>query len=172
MMKSGQAMGAMVLGGGILVLVVGLVFLGVLAATGTLTPAGLAVGVVFLLIVGLPVIGVGVWLTLRARQEGQEEEVAARQRRLLDMVATRGELRISDAAIELKATRDQIQGWVYNLVGLGLFNGYINWDDGVLYSASASQLKELQTCKKCGGKVSLAGKGVLKCQYCGTEYFL
>lgn len=171
-MKTGQAVGALVAGGGILIFVVGVILLVLLMSTEVLTPAGMAVGVFFVLIVALPLVAIGVVLSLRARQEGKEEEIASRQRRLLDMVATRGELRISDAAIELKATRDQIQGWVYNLVGLGLFSGYINWDDGVLYSASASQLKELDTCKKCGGKVTLAGKGVLKCQYCGTEYFL
>ncbi len=171
-MKTGQVMGALAAGSGILVLVVGIILLALLAGSGALTIAGLAVGVFFILIIVLPLIAIGVVVSLRAGQEGREEEIAARQRRLLDMVATRGELRISDAAIELKATRDQIQGWVYNLVGLGLFSGYINWDDGVLYSAGASQLKELETCKKCGGKVSLAGKGVVKCQYCGTEYFL
>lgn len=171
-MKTGQVMGGLVVGSGILVFVVGIILLALLTSTGALTTSGLAVGVFFVLIIVLPLIAIGVVVYLRAQQEGREEAVAARQRRLLDMVATRGELRISDAAIELKATRDQIQGWVYNLVGLGLFSGYINWDDGVLYSASAAQLKELETCKKCGGKVSLVGKGVLKCQYCGTEYFL
>lgn len=171
-MKTGQVMGGLVVGSGILVFVIGIILLALLAGAGTLTMGGLAVGVFFVLIVVLPLIAVGAVVLVRAQQEGQQEETAAKQRRLLDMVATRGELRISDAAIELKATRDQIQGWVYNLVGLRLFSGYINWDDGVLYSAGASQLKELETCKKCGGKVSLAGKGVVKCQYCGTEYFL
>jgi hypothetical protein len=58
------------------------------------------------------------------------------------------------------------------LVGLGVFTGYINWDDGVLFSAQASQLRDLTQCKKCGGAVKLVGKGVVKCPYCGTEYFL
>jgi len=30
----------------------------------------------------------------------------------------------------------------------------------------------LTECKRCGGKVTLAGKGVTKCQYCGTEYYV
>ena len=171
-MKPGQVAGVLMIVGGALVIVVGLIILAVLMAAGGLYVAGFAVGVVFLVIIALPLAGAGIFLVIKAGQEGKDEENAAKQRKILEMVATRGELRISDAAIELKASRDQIQSWVYNLVGLGLFSGYINWDDGMLYSAQAAQLKGLETCKKCGGKVSLAGKGVIKCQYCGTEYFV
>jgi DNA-directed RNA polymerase subunit RPC12/RpoP len=52
-----------------------------------------------------------------------------------------------------------------------LFSGYINWDDGVLYSKQASQLKT-GTCPNCGAKLELAGKGVVKCSACGSEVFL
>ena len=75
-------------------------------------------------------------------------------------------------AVELQVPRDEVKNWIYRLVGLGVFTGYINWDDGVLYSAQASKLRELTNCKKCGGEVKLVGKGVVKCPYCGTEYFL
>ncbi len=171
-MKPGQVAGVLMIVGGALTVVIGLAVLALFAKSAGLNAAGFGVGIIFLMIIALPLGGAGIFLFVKAGQEGKEEETAARQRKILEMVATRGELRISDAAIELKATRDQIQSWVYNLVGLGLFSGYINWGDGVLYSAQAAQLKGLETCKKCGGKVSLAGKGVIKCQYCGTEYFV
>lgn len=160
------------IGGGAATVVIGLAILILFAASAGLQAAGFGVGVIFVMIVALPLTGGGIFLFFKAGQEGREEETAARQRKILEMVAARGELRVSDAAIELKVSRDQIQSWVYNLVGLGLFSGYINWNDGVLYSAQAAQLSGLEMCKKCGGKVSLAGKGVIKCQYCGTEYFL
>ena len=77
-----------------------------------------------------------------------------------------------DAAVELQVPREELKHWIYRLVGLGVFTGYINWDDGLLFSAQASQLRNLTNCKKCGGEVKLVGKGVVKCPYCGTEYFL
>jgi tRNA(Ile2) C34 agmatinyltransferase TiaS len=42
----------------------------------------------------------------------------------------------------------------------------------VLYSAEVSALRGTTRCKHCGGEVTLAGKGVIKCPFCGTEYFL
>ena len=88
------------------------------------------------------------------------------------MVKTRGQAPIADLVFELKSTRDEVQGWIHDLVGLGIFSGYVNWDEGILYSIEASQLRDLTRCKHCGGEVQLAGKGVVRCAYCGTEYFL
>lgn len=171
-MKTGRVVAGLLIGAGAIVLVAGIALIGVMAAAGFVNPAGLAVGIFFMILVSLPLMGLGIVLFVRASQEGKDEESQMKQRKILEMVAARGQVRISDAALELKASRDQIQSWVYNLVGLGLFSGYINWDDGILYSAQASQLKGLDTCKKCGGKLEIAGKGVIKCPYCGTEYFI
>jgi len=171
-MNTGRVVAGLLIASGALVLIIGLALLGVLTAAGTLTVGGFVVGAFFVLIVALPVTGAGIFLFVKSGQDSQADAEAVKQRKILEMVATRGELRISDAAIELKATREQIQGWVYNLVGLGVFTGYINWDDGMLYSAQAAQLKQLDTCKKCGGKLTVAGKGIIKCPYCGTEYFV
>ena len=55
---------------------------------------------------------------------------------------------------------------------MGLFSGYINWDEGMLYSVEARNLRELENCRVCQGKLELAGKGVVQCPYCDTEYFL
>jgi hypothetical protein len=171
-MKSGQVAGVLLVIGAGAAVVIGLAVLGVFSAAGGLTAAGFGVGVILLAIISLPLLGAGAFLLAKSRQEGQDEAVVAKQRKILDMVSARGQVSIADVALELKASRDQVQSWVYNLVGLGLFSGYINWNDGTLYSAQAAQLRDLTTCKKCGGQVSLAGKGVIKCQYCGTEYFL
>jgi tRNA(Ile2) C34 agmatinyltransferase TiaS len=68
--------------------------------------------------------------------------------------------------------QDEIKSLVHKLVGLQVFSGYINWDKGVLYSDEAQQLRELDKCRNCGGEIQLAGKGVMTCKYCGTEYFV
>jgi len=140
--------------------------------TEELTLSATALGVALALVIALPLAGGGVYMIARGREQAQDENEARQQRRLLDMVTTRGQVSLGDAAIELQAPREQVKNWVYRLVGLGVFTGYVNWDDGVLFSAQAAQLRDLTACKKCGGNVKLAGKGVVKCPYCSTEYFL
>ena len=85
---------------------------------------------------------------------------------------TRGQLSIVDVALELGRTREQIESDLYDLVGLGLFTGYVDWRKGVLHSVEAAQLETRTTCPNCGGELVLAGKGLIKCPYCGAEIFL
>jgi hypothetical protein len=117
-------------------------------------------------------VGFGIYLYVRGGQEAEEESVIRKQRELLDIVKSRGEVEIHSLALEMNTNVDQVKSMVHQLVGLQVFSGYINWDDGTLYSDQASSLRELDQCKKCGGDIKLAGKGVVVCPYCGTEYFL
>ena len=127
---------------------------------------GLALGLVV-----LPLVGVGAYLFVKGRREGAEFARLERERKVLDMVQAHGQVRVAEVAMELGATRDQIRDYIYDLVGKGLFTGYINWDEGILYSKQASELKT-NRCPHCGGELELAGKGVVRCPYCGTEIFL
>ena len=94
-----------------------------------------------------------------------------KQKKILNMVTTQGEVSIPELAIELDASRDQVKAWIYDLVGKGLFSGYINWNDGLLISRRAADLRG-NKCPQCGGEVELSGKGVVSCPYCGTDVFL
>ncbi len=67
--------------------------------------------------------------------------------------------------------RDQVKNYVYDLVGKGLFTGYVNWDQGLLISQQVSQMPR-DKCPNCGGQLELAGKGTVKCPFCGAEIFL
>ena len=155
------------------VCVVGDLFLGVGAMQDTLTLSGavLGFGLLLVVIVGPLVVG-GVLIISRARQDQTSELDAANLRKILDMGKTRGQVNISDVVIELTSDTPAVQGMVYKLVGMGVFSGYVNWDDGVLYSAEAANLRDLEQCKHCNGQLKLSGKGVVKCPYCGTEYFI
>lgn len=138
-----------------------------------MTGGGRALGLVLLFVVLVgPLAAAGVIALTRGRKEIAEQAAAANQRKILDMVKTRGQVNISDVIIELQSDMPTVQDMIYRLVGMGVFSGYINWDEGTLYSAEAASLRELQNCRNCGGELSLAGKGVIKCPYCGTEYFL
>jgi hypothetical protein len=116
--------------------------------------------------------GFGVYMFQAGRREAAQQADVKQQRELLNIIKTRGQVNISDVVIEMDSTRDAVKGMVHDLVGKGLYSGYINWDEGLLYSEQASQLRELTECRNCGGQLKLAGKGVVTCPYCGTEYFL
>ena len=169
-MNRGKILGSILLAGG---LFVGLIILFVLNAQEGL-PAGarsLGIALGFLVLV-LPQWGVGAYMLWQGGREAVTAVKANKQRQLLNIVKTRGQVAVSDLVIELQSTRDDVQHMLNELVGMGLFSGYVNWDEGMLYSRQASELRELTRCENCDGELELAGKGVIHCPYCGTEYFL
>ena len=133
---------------------------------GAILGAGLAFIPVALL------VGFGIYLFVRGGTESQQESVMQKQRQLLDILKSRGQISVSDMALEMRVSADSVKDMVHQLVGLQVFSGYINWDNGILYSSDARELRELDKCKNCGGEITLAGKGVFVCKYCGTEYFV
>ena len=132
---------------------------------------GFVLGAVLSVFIAIPFVGAGIYLMVRGRAEEAEMADVGRQRKILDMVKTRGQVDITDLVFELSSTSDQVRDDIYKIVGMGLFTGYVNWDDGVLYSKEASQLTG-NKCPNCGGEQEFAGKGVITCQYCGTDVFL
>jgi ribosomal protein S27AE len=96
----------------------------------------------------------------------------ARQKQLVAVVQARGQVSFDDLAAELRAPRDLLRGWVYEAVRRGEFTGYLNWSEGLLYSADAAKLRASDRCPRCGGELALAGQGVIQCGHCGVEVFL
>jgi len=127
---------------------------------------------IVLVVVVLPLGGGGVYLLAKGRQESAEYAEIAKQKKILNMVLAQGKVTLSEIALELNAPRDRVEDYVRDLVGKNLFSGAINWQDGILYSKQASEMKADRKCPNCGGQVELAGKGVIKCPYCGAEVFL
>ena len=163
---------------GIILIVVGLVlllallsFLVVGASSNQLGSGGLALGIVLVVIIALPILGAGAFLTIKGGQEAAEMAEVTKEKKLLNMVTTQGKVSVAEAALEMGLTRDDVKNYVYDLVGKGLFTGYVNWNDGVLISQQASQMPR-DKCPNCGGQLELAGKGTVKCPYCGSEIFL
>lgn len=136
-----------------------------------LRSSGLALALVGAAVLAIPFVGIGIYLFVKGQQETADLAEVRKERAVLNMVQTRGQVRVADVALELDVTLDQIQAYIHDLVGKGLFSGYVNWDEGLLYSRDAAQLRG-NTCPNCGGEVELAGKGVVRCPYCGSEIFL
>ena len=147
-----------------------------LAAIWGLTNSGLAssarvLNIAIGIILGLPLAGFGLYLLNKGASEANDEKTIAKQRKLLNLVMTKGQVDIREVAVEMDVARDEARNLIKDLVGKQLFSGYIDWDAGVLYSVDASKIKDGK-CPKCGGKLELAGKGLVKCPYCGSEVFL
>lgn len=172
-MNTGRVIGLILIVAGIGVCLLSTLWVGVSFASpkSNLELTGAVLGVVLAFILAAPLIGVGIFMFIRGRREAAQFAEVEKERKLLGMVQAQGEVRISDVALELDASRDKVKDWVYDLVHKGLFAGYINWDDGLLISRDAAQLRG-NKCPNCGGEVELAGKGVIQCPYCGAEIFL
>lgn len=172
-MSTGKTLGIILIAVGIGIC---LVSTGVLAASyfsGDYdTIAAPVLGLALAFIIAAPAIGVGVFMLVKGQREAAEFAEVERERKLLGMVRAQGQVAIADAALEMDANRSQVKNWIYDLVDKGLFAGYINWDEGTLYSRDAAQMKGQNKCPNCGGEVELAGKGVVECPYCGAEIFL
>ena len=169
----GRILGIILIAGGIIVGIIITALMMVYREEGSLISGaamlGWALGIAVLV---LPQLAVGAFLLWKGGQEAVTAEKADKERELLSIVKARGQVDIRDVAIEMQVSKDDVQDMLHDLVGMGLYSGYINWDEGVLYSSQASQLRELTQCNHCGGQLELAGKGVIRCPFCGTEYFL
>jgi len=162
---------------GIMLVVLGLI-VGAVAAAWLFSNEGLegparilGLGIALVVLVA-PLVGGGIYLAAFGGQQARQHVEASQQRKLLNIVQSRGEVKLADLVIEMQLPREQVRDMIHSLVGLGVFSGYINWDEGVLYSSEASQLRELKQCPNCGGEITLSGKGIAKCRFCGTEFFL
>ena len=171
MSGGGKTVGIILIAVGVIIAVVILVMMAAGIAQDELTGGGAILGFGLALIIVLPLVGAGIFLIIKGKSEEAELTQIRNQRKILDMVKTQGKVSISDVVLELRTDREQVKAWIYDLVGKGLFCGYINWDDGILYSEDASKLKT-DKCPNCGGQIELAGKGVTQCPFCGTEIFL
>jgi ribosomal protein S27AE len=172
MAASGRVVGLVMLGAGLIVGIGIWLWLIQGIREDNLQGSGAIFGFILSLFLIVPLVGGGIYFIIKGRAEAKDLARVQEQRRLLDIVSTRGQVTIADLVLDLNTSRDKVQSDLYELVGRGLFSGYVDWNKGMLYSVEASKLQGQQQCPNCGGNVQLAGKGLIKCPYCGAEIFL
>ncbi|MEZ4667692.1 MAG: hypothetical protein R3E39_07215 [Anaerolineae bacterium] len=172
LMNTGRLVGIILIVIGFGIAVIAGLWLAFNVSAGELTSAAALLGGGIAFIPVALLAGFGIYMFVQGGKEAEAESEMQQQRQLLDIVKSRGEIKVSDLALEMKVNVDAVKSLVHQLVGLQVFSGYINWDKGILYSSDASNLRTLNKCKNCGGDINLVGKGVVTCKFCGTEYFL
>lgn len=171
-MNQGRLVGLILMAVGAGLTVMAGLFLAVRTGEEDATMLGTVLGAGLAFMIVAPLIGFGFFMWVKGGQDAEQESEMQRQRQLLDIVKSRGQVRVDEVALEMSVPVDSVKNMVHQLVGLQVFTGYINWDDGILFSSEASKLRDLENCQKCGGRIQLAGRGIVQCPFCGTEYFL
>lgn len=171
-MNTGRLVGIILIVAGFAIAVIAGLWLAVQASSSQLSQGGTLVGAGIAFVPVALLVGFGIYLYVKGGQEAEQESSMEQQRRLLDIVKSRGQVPVSDLALEMKITVDTVKDLIHQLVGLQVFSGYVNWEKGIIYSSDARQLRQIDKCHNCGGEIKLVGKGVLTCKFCGTEYYL
>lgn len=173
MAGSSRVIGIILIAAGGILGVGGIAFLLAGQEEGQSTTSATILGLILLFgILVIPLVGGGAYLVIRGAAEKRDLARVQEQRRLLDIVKTRGRVSVPDLVLELNSSQQKVQRDLEDLVGRGLFAGYVDWNKGVLYSMDARELQGRTTCPNCGGQLTLAGKGLIECPYCGAEIFL
>ncbi len=173
MVGAGKLIGAILIAVGLVVALLAGVYLFAGYAEGRISLPAVVLGLSLAIIaVTMPAAGVGIYLLAKGRSEEAQFAQVEKERKILNMVLAQGKVRFAEIALELNVPRDQVEDLVRSLVGKNLFSGAINWQDGILYSKELAQFNIDRKCPNCGGQLEIAGKGVIKCPWCGSEVFI
>src|SRR4051794_21396310 len=125
MRSSAKTIGMLMAGGG-LILLLGITAWGLQGLSNNdLEGTGFTLLMILACIVLLPLILVGAFMVLKGQSETQDLAELEQKRKLLNVVQTRGQVSIGDLVLDLGSTRDKVQHSLNELVGRGLFSGYV-----------------------------------------------
>ncbi len=168
MIGSGKVVGIILIVLGVILLIVG----GMWLFSETITGGGRVLGMLLGLIVLAPIIGVGAYLLRQGSAEQEQFATVQQEKKLLNMVLTQGQVTIPELVVELGEPQETVEDMIRSVVGKQLFSGAIDWKRGILYSVESQTLVGEQKCPNCGGDLRFGGKGLIVCPYCGSEVFL
>ncbi len=156
-MNQGKTLGLILVGIGAAILL--LVVLWALSNTELAATAKI-LAVFFGAIVSAPLIGFGIYTLTKGQAEASEEKVIAKQRKLLNMVMTQGQVNIAEATLELGTSRDETKQLIYDLIGKQLFSGYVDLGRGYSIFVGRNQIDRGRPMPQMRGQAPVGGKRV------------
>ncbi len=178
MVGSGRVIGLVLIGVAVvMVLASGIWIFGASNQTGgtRLNSGGAALTMGCAVLVAAVIAGFGVWFLMQGRSETRQFADVEKEKRVLNIVQTQGTVQLGSMALEMNMPMDQVKAAIYDLVGKGLFTGYVDWKAGKLVSSDAAVITNAVItgkCPNCGAPQVVGGKGVIRCEYCGAEFFI
>ena len=172
MVGSGKTIGMVLIAVGIIVALLGIFYFATNSQTDS---AAKVLGIAVCVVPAAVIAGFGVWFTMQGKGEATQFAEVEKEKKILNMVSTQGTVQIGNVALETGMTLDQVKNAIYDLVGKGLFTGYVDWKGGKLVSADAAVINQAVItgkCPNCGAPQVVGGKGVIRCEYCGAEFFI
>jgi hypothetical protein len=172
MVGSGKTIGMILIAVGVIVALLGIFYFATNSQTDS---AAKVLGIGICVIPAAVIAGFGVWFTMQGKGEAAQFAEVEKEKKILNIVSTQGTVQIGNVALETGMTLDQVKNALYDLVGKGLFTGYVDWRGGKLVSADAAVINQAVItgkCPNCGAPQVVGGKGVIRCEYCGTEFFI
>ncbi len=112
---------------------------------------------------------------LFTRSAWEQLAMEARADRLaaaLAAVSLQGRVGLNELAAELGVELAALRQELDRAIQDRHFTGYVNWNEGVMYSEQAAALQQAGRCPGCNGAMALAGHRVIQCPHCETEVFL
>jgi hypothetical protein len=95
-----------------------------------------------------------------------------KRKRLLGYLASQEKVSLQALGAHLRAPLYLLRELVYQVVQLGQFNGYINWEQGYLRVVSKHDLAVDGLCPHCGGNLTSPAGELDRCRGCGVEISL
>src|SRR5579884_2151194 len=96
MAASGRLTGILLAAAGLILAIAGSIWLALGVRDGKLESTGAVFGGIILAVIVLPLIGAGIYFLVSGQAEARDLAKVQQQRRLLDIVNTRGQVQISD----------------------------------------------------------------------------
>jgi ribosomal protein S27E len=175
MVGSGRLIGIVLIGVAIVIVAGAGIWTLAAQGSGGLQASGGALTMCMALVLAVLVGGFGVWFLMQGRTEAVQFADVEKEKRILNIVATQGTVQLPSLALEMNLPMEKVKAAIYDLVGKGLFTGYVDWKAGKLVSSDAAAINQAVLtgkCPNCGAPQVVAGKGVIRCEYCGAEFFL
>src|SRR4051812_47688423 len=117
-MNTGRLVGILLTIAGIVVAVLAGLWIATQVSTGQMRSDSAFVAAALAFIPVALLVGFGIYMYVQGSSQAEEESVMHKQRELLDIVKSRGQVSVNDLALEMNASVDSVKSMVHQLVGL------------------------------------------------------